>query len=99
MTKKMIEKDERSTYIENLSYSFGYKFISFAILLDVVYRAIRYNQALWDLLIIVILSGLIVTAYQHKHKILGKTLIKLVALTSAIAFLLALTLSFVMNRI
>ena len=50
MTNKSIEKDERTIFIENASYKLGYNFISFALLLDVVYRSLRFNESSWDLL-------------------------------------------------
>lgn len=77
MTNKMITKDERTTFIENISYKFGYNFIAFTLLLDVVYRGLRFNEAPWDLLAIVIISGLVMTVYQYRKKILGKTWLKL----------------------
>lgn len=39
MANKMVSKDERTTYIENVSYKFGYNFIAFALLIDIMYRA------------------------------------------------------------
>lgn len=68
MTNKMITKDERTTFIENISYKFGYNFIAYTLLIDVVYRALRFNEASWDLLAIVIISGLVMTVYQYKKK-------------------------------
>lgn len=98
MTNKMVEKDERTTFIENASYKFGYNFIAFALLLDVIYRGIRFNEAPWDLLVITIISGFVMTIYQYKQKILGKTWLKTIALTFVIAFILALLLAFTIKK-
>ena len=48
MTNKMVKKDEREVFIENVSYKFGYNFVTFALLLDVVYRGLRFNEAPWE---------------------------------------------------
>jgi hypothetical protein len=96
MLKKMVEKDERTSFIENVSYSYGYKFIANALLIDVVYRSYKLNEAPWDLLAIVILSGFIMTIYQYKQKILGKMWLKLtilIAIISAAAAALAVLIS------
>lgn len=84
MTNKMVEKDERTTYIENFSYTIGYKFIAYALLLDVIYRSIKFNEAPWDLLAIVIISGIVTTIYQYKQKILVKNWLKIICVMSII---------------
>jgi hypothetical protein len=89
MNNKMVEKDERTTSIENASYSYGYKFLTFALLLDVMYRSFRFNEAPWDLLAIVITSGFAMTIYQYKQKILGKSWIKIAVLTMGVAIVSA----------
>jgi hypothetical protein len=96
MLKKMVEKDERTSFIENVSYSYGYKFIAYALLIDVAYRSYKFNEAPWDLLAIVISSGFIMTIYQYKQKILGKMWLKLTLLTviiAAVAAALAILIS------
>lgn len=85
MANKRIEKDERTAFIEKISYGYGYKFITFALLLDIIYRSFRYNEAPWDLFAIIILSGLGMTLYQHRQKILGFGWLKIVALTLTVA--------------
>lgn len=98
MINKMVEKDERTTFIENASYKFGYNFIAFAILFDVMYRGMRFSEAPWDLLFIVIISGFVMTVYQYKQKILVKSWVRTVALTSVIAFILAFLLAFIIKK-
>lgn len=96
MTNKMIEKDERTTFIENFSYTIGYKFIAYALLLDVIYRSIKFNEAPWDLLAIVIISGIVTTIYQYKQKILVKNWLKTICvmsiITAIVAFIMATVL-------
>ncbi|MFL0196283.1 hypothetical protein ACJDU8_12025 [Clostridium sp. WILCCON 0269] len=96
MINKKIEKDERTTFIENISYRFGYKFIGIAILFDVVYRSLRFHESSWDLLAIVMLSALPTIGYQYKQKILGKTWMKSAALTFILTFVASLILAFLL---
>jgi hypothetical protein len=63
MSEKMVEKDERTTFIEYISYKIGYILITFALLLDVAYRSFMLNEAPWDLLALIIVSGLIMSLY------------------------------------
>lgn len=99
MINKSVEKDERTTFIENASYKIGYNFISFALLLDVVYRSLVYKEAPWDLLGLVIIGGLIMTLYQLKHKILGKYLIKISIVTIVTSFIMAFILAFIFKKL
>lgn len=97
MTSKMVEKDERTTFIENLSYKFGYLFIAFALLLDVAYRSLILNEASWDLLGIIIISGFVMSIYQYRQKILGKTWLKTIVLTMGIALVFAVILALIIK--
>ena len=95
MLDKPLEKDERTIFIENVSYSYGYKFLAYALLLDIMYRTVRFNEAQWDLFAIIILSGLVMTVYQWQQKILGRSWAKTSAFTFAIAAVAAILLVFV----
>lgn len=55
--KKEVQRDERTITIEKASFSLGYKFVGFALLFDVAYRAFKNSEASWDLLAILVLSG------------------------------------------
>ena len=95
---KMVEKDERTTFIENISYKFGYMFLTYAILLDVVYRGIRFNEAAWDLLALVIVGSFIATIYQYKKQILKKDSIKTAALIMVATFIIAFIVAFIIKK-
>jgi len=95
MTDKMVEKDERTTFIETASYSYGYKFLAFGLLLDIMYRSFSLNESPWDLFAIIIISGFAMTVYQCKQKILGNSWIKTVALTIVIAIISAIVLALI----
>jgi hypothetical protein len=86
------EKDERVEAVEKQSYCLGYKILSFAVLLDVIYRSIVLKTAAWDLLGIVILGGLAATAYQTRYKIATRSWVKAILLTILAAVLIAAVL-------
>lgn len=66
------KNDERTLFIENKSFSLGFKIFTFAILLDIVIRAIYLKEASWDLMLIVILTNFITIIYQYRNKMYSK---------------------------
>ena len=94
MTVKTIEKDERTTFIEHQSYKYGYMVLNFGILINIIYRSLRFNEAPWDLFGLIFLSGLITTAYQYKQRILTikwmRNILLLVIITAIIAVIVTL---------
>ncbi len=99
MIKNQIEKDERTTFIENISYKYGYNLIAFALLLDVMYRSFILKEASWDLLGIILVSGFVMAIYQYHQKILGKTWGKTIALTIVIAIIFAFLMIFIIKLV
>jgi hypothetical protein len=89
MFNNKIEKDERAVTVEKSSYSLAYKIVSFAVLVDVMYRSWFLNQACWDLLGIVIIGGFAATLYQTRFKIITKTWIKAYVFVAATALVIA----------
>jgi hypothetical protein len=96
---KIVEKDERTVFVENAGNSFGYKFISYALLLDVIYRSIRFNEAAWDLLAIVVVSGVLITIYQYKQKTLVKNWVKITLIASAITAVIAFFITIIFSKL
>lgn len=70
MMSHTLERDERTIAVENASYRWGYLFMTFALLVSVAYRAFALKQTSWDLLAIVVIGGLVTTAYQRNQRIL-----------------------------
>ena len=75
MKDQNVLRDERTVAVENASYRLAYTFISFGVLLSVVYRGFVLNQSSWDLLALVILSSGVATLYQRAHKILDRRML------------------------
>lgn len=94
---KRNDKDERAIFIENVSYKFGYNLITFVLLFDVIYRGLIYKEAAWDLLGIIIISGLVMTLYQYKQKILDKSWIKNIAISTLVTFIVTLLVVFILK--
>lgn len=65
-------RDERTIAVEHASYIWAYNFITFALLIDVVYRSIVLNEAAWDLMGMVIAGGAISAIYQYRQNTLTK---------------------------
>lgn len=97
MFNKKGDKDERAVSVENSSYSLAYKVMSFAVLVDVIYRSFILKQGAWDLLGIVILGGLAATLYQTRYKIATRSSVKAILLAVVSALLIALIIVF-LNR-
>lgn len=82
-----VSKDERTIFVENKSFSLGYIFMGFALLFDIMYRSFKLGQSSFDLFAIIIMSGLISTVYQLKHKILNKGWVKTIMIAIFIAII------------
>ena len=63
----MVQRDERTIAVENASYRSAYLFLSYGILALVAYRSFVLHESGWDLLALVILGGVVTTAYQGIH--------------------------------
>jgi hypothetical protein len=85
MKNNDIIKDERTIAVENSSYRWAYIVLSFGLLLDVAYRGWMKNESSWDLLALIILSGLITTLYQAGKKIVTRRWILWAVVTALIA--------------
>jgi hypothetical protein len=68
-TPPTVDRDERTVVVENASYRWAYMFVTFGLLVLVVYRSYVHNESPWDLMALVILGGLLSAAYQWFHKV------------------------------
>ena len=66
-----VARDERTVAVENASYRWGYILLTYALLVDVAYRGLVRQEAAWDLMALVIVSGGVCTAYQTRQRILA----------------------------
>ncbi len=71
MTGDNVVRDERTVSVENASYRWGYLFLAFGILLIAAYRGLVQQVASWELLALVIVSGVVTTLYQGRQRVLS----------------------------
>ena len=57
MTSAIVERDERTTALENSGYRWSYLVLSFGLLLIVAYRSFARGEASWDLIGLVLVGG------------------------------------------
>ena len=69
-TTPLVERDERTVAVANAGYRLAYMLLSFALLIDVMYRGLMRDEAAWDLLALVILGGAVCAVYQARQKTL-----------------------------
>ena len=88
--------DERTETVENASYKWPICFLMYALLLDVMYRGWFRNEAAWDLMAMVIVSGALSAYYQYRHNTLAErnymfviTFFVIGTIGALVAFLLA----------
>jgi hypothetical protein len=92
MDNQSVMRDERTVTVENASYRWAYLVLSFGLLAIVAYRAYVAQESSWDLLALVILGGLVATAYQGAHNILTRSSAKVAAASVVVAAVVALVL-------
>ena len=101
-TNQNVARDERTVAIENASYRWTCILLSFALLVDVGYRGLVRQEAAWDLMALVIVSGAVSTVYQARQKVLGhgwvKTAALVVCLGAVIGFIVVVAMIMILRR-
>jgi hypothetical protein len=86
-------RDERTTSVENASYRLAFRFLSFGLLLAVMYRRfVRHEQA-WDLMALVICSGLIASSYQALQRALTRQWLAFASMGAVIAVIIGVAIA------
>jgi hypothetical protein len=88
-TTSSVKRDERTVAVENTSYKWAYILITYALLIDVIYRGIVHKEAAWDLLALVIAGGAVCTVFQARQKILAHGWVRDVMLVALIGAVIA----------
>jgi hypothetical protein len=84
-TQQSVKADERTVAVAHAANTWGLNFISFALLIDIMYRGVVFHEAAWDLFALLGASGAISTVYMARHKVLGQVLGWKVAIIGAVA--------------
>jgi hypothetical protein len=93
--EQSVQRDERTQAVENASYRWGYLFLSFALLIDVMYRGEFVHEAAWDLTAMVVAGGLVCTLYQARQKVLAHNWIVKTLLAAGVAGFIAVLITMV----
>jgi hypothetical protein len=88
--------DERSEIIMRGNL-WAYNFLAFALLIDIMYRAMVWHEAAWDLYALLIASGSFSLVYAIRHKVfpLSRHSITAMALLGFIAAAVAAIVAYV----
>ena len=84
-----VERDERTVAVENASYGWAYLVLTYALLVEVMYRGLFRHEAAWDLMALVIVGGAICTVYQARQKTLVHGWVMKAVLVAVIAAVIA----------
>lgn len=97
MKDETVIRDERTIMIENASYRWGYLFVTYGLLVIITLRAFFQNQTNWDLMALVVISGLIATAYQGVHHIFTRRWVYLFAAMMVLSAVVAGMIAFLLK--
>lgn len=92
-----VQRDERTSAVENAGYRWAYLFLSFGLLALVAYRSFVNHESPWDLLLLVVLGGGVGTAYQGRHRVLSRHWAVASLLAGVVAALLAAIILWLRN--
>jgi hypothetical protein len=90
MTQPLVERDERTTTVENAGYRWSFLVLTFGLLAIVAVRSFSHGEQSWDLLMLVIAGGFVNAGYQAIHRVVYRRWIVLAAVTIASAALIAI---------
>jgi hypothetical protein len=65
-----VHRDERTLSVEDHGYRLAYFAVTYGLLLSTAYRAFVRSEPAWDLLALVVMSGVITTLYQASQRVL-----------------------------
>ena len=90
----VVLRDERTVAVENTSFKWACNFITFALLIDVMYRGLVRSEAAWDLMALACVPGIISTIYQaHQKTMAGWAAVVMVCGAVVVAAYIAAVLS------
>jgi predicted PurR-regulated permease PerM len=99
MKEQAVLRDERTVSVENASYRLANQVMSIGLLLSTAYRAHVLHEQSWDLLALLVLGGVVATAYQGFHQALPQRwLPRFLGIMAVAAVVAALLVRFVAAR-
>lgn len=92
MINGIAARDEREITVDNAANRMAYVVLSFGLLALAGYRSFVHGEAAWDLMGLVILGGLVSTAYRAQQRALSGRWTLMVGLVAAVALVVAVIL-------
>jgi hypothetical protein len=83
-THQSVKADERTVAVACAANTWGFNFITFALLIDIAYRGLFLDEAAWDLFALLGVSGGISMMYMFRHTVLGQVFGSKVAILVAV---------------
>ena len=85
----LIRRDERETRIDLSADRIAYLVVSYGLLVSVAYRSFVNGEAAWDLIGLVVLSGIVGLAYRVRERAVSARWTLMLVAPIAIAFVVA----------
>ena len=82
-------RDERELRMDLAADRLSYTVLTFGLLIVVAYRGFANDESAWDLLALVILSGLVGVVYRARERVVSRRWMAALAVTGLIAFAVA----------
>jgi hypothetical protein len=92
---RLTARDERETSVDQAADRLSYLVLSFGLLVIAAYRSFIDREASWDLLGLVILGGLVGTAYRTRQRAVSRRWTLVLIGTAAVALVVAAIAAFV----
>ena len=86
---RLMVRDERELRVDQAADRLSYLVLSFGLLAIVAYRSFARGEAPWDLLGLVVLGGLVGSAYRIRRRAVSGRWALVLGLTAAVALALA----------
>jgi hypothetical protein len=90
---QLLARDERESSVDRAGDRLAYLALSYGLLLLVAYRSFAERQASWDLLALVLLGGLVGTAYRLWHRAFTREAALVAGLTIVVALVVGALLA------
>ncbi|MCS7283100.1 MAG: hypothetical protein RMK65_11005 [Anaerolineae bacterium] len=97
MNNQTVLRDERTEVVENASYRLAYYIMACGALVVIAYRGFLFQESLWDLMFLVILSSAVATLYQRSKQVLSQGWKRLAAIIFIVSVILAALLAFLLR--
>ena len=88
-TNQLMTADERSAIMMR-GITWAYNFLVFALLIDIMYRALVWQEAAWDVFALLFASGVVGIIYAARHDVLILNR-KSAVVAAVVAFILAVS--------